>query len=343
MSNISLRKYNEHQPSQFYHDFAEKAGCLTDAVTQNSSVFACLEATDTITLQKASANTSLAAKYGQWAFIPVTDDHFIADRPTEQLLNGKVNAERVLVGNNANEGTYFVKQNITTEAQFKSFVQLNYPLLSTENLASIVSLYRVPANITIDSPKYDSNGRTPPYATSISNYAVGWQQAANNLYAETTFVCPAYWLASAYSGDLNPNARDKHLQSWRYQFSPPNAFHGKDMDPLLSDLATPGTKEDVAFRKSFQSIWGNFIVSGDPTLTNAAANITAAGNSSDAVFAASSSSWPPWGKGYALLNLNVTDGEPYRARFDVVDGNAWEGGRGERCALWAKLGAVAKE
>lgn len=42
-----------------------------------------------------------------------------------------------------------------------------------------------------------------------------------NLYAESTFVCPSYWLAEAFT--------DKSRAAYRYQFSVPVAFHGIDL------------------------------------------------------------------------------------------------------------------
>ncbi len=106
---------------------------------------------------------------------------------------------------------------------------------------------------------------------------------ANNLYAETTFVCPAYWIADAYSSGINGNAGGK--SAWHYQFSVTDAFHGADLSPLTGDTATQGTKMNQAFRKSFQSIWSQFIIHGDPTLGPAAGG--AGGN----VSAAATGSW----------------------------------------------------
>ncbi len=205
-----------------------------------------------------------------------------------------------------------------------------------------MKLYLLTGNITAASPKFDSDGLNAPYATETSHAAVGWQQAANNLYAETTFVCPAYWLADAYSAAVNPNAKGK--AAWRYQFSVTDAFHGMDIAPLMNDPATTGTRMDRAFRNSFQSIWTRFIIHGDPTLAAVAAS-----TSGDNVAAATTASWAPWGtvgkyaggngSGYPLLNLNVTGVTPEVANLQVVDGVAWEGERGDRCALWASLGA----
>jgi hypothetical protein len=41
---------------------------------------------------------SAGGKYGQWAFLPVTDGKFLQKRPSEQLLAGQVNGLRILSG-----------------------------------------------------------------------------------------------------------------------------------------------------------------------------------------------------------------------------------------------------
>jgi hypothetical protein len=198
--------------------------------------------------------------------------------------------------------------------------------------------YKIAPGINTSTTPFDSNGLTPPFATSVSHLGVAWQQAANNLYAETTFVCPAYWLADAYTSGSK--------RSWRYQFSPPDAIHGADLEPLTDDPHTPNTSMDYVFRKAFQSIWGNFIVKYDPTLGPSPTS-----NTTDNVSAAEASSWLPWGRGSSsqswggavdtLLNLNVTQSTPPAAKWNVADGNTWEGGRRTRCDLWVALGAIA--
>jgi hypothetical protein len=87
-------------PTDYYLQFARRAGCLDANATAptDGSLFRCLERTDTLTLQNASAYTSYAAKASQWAFIPVTDGKLIREQPTEQLLAGKVNGELMLAG-----------------------------------------------------------------------------------------------------------------------------------------------------------------------------------------------------------------------------------------------------
>jgi hypothetical protein len=92
--------FDDGMPTDYYLQFARRAKCLgeNEAAPTDGSLFRCLEKTDSLTLQNASAYTSYAAKHGQWAFIPVTDGKFIRAQPTEQLLAGKVNGERMLTG-----------------------------------------------------------------------------------------------------------------------------------------------------------------------------------------------------------------------------------------------------
>lgn len=350
------RRFDDAWPTLSYQAFVDEAGCSDAEVT-----FECLQSVDTVVLQNASAKVSASVNYGQWAFIPVTDGTLIQNRPTEQLtVKKKVNGLRVLTGNNENEGPGFTPQNVTSKEEFIGFVLTSYPRLSEKNITNILELYAVPEN---SSRIYaDSDGLTPPFSTTNSNWAVGWQQAANNLYAETTFVCPSYWMADAFAGT-------RGRSSWKYQFSVPISAHGADVTPLFMDPKTQGTGMNDVFRTAFQKIWGNFIVKGDPTLSTEQVDTAIEGD----ITAASMGNWPQWGESPArnfLLNLNMTGGMPMtapmqvggktidltsyvpspdgsghklKAAFNLASGWSWEGRRGKRCQLWVDLGQWALE
>lgn len=231
---------------------------------------------------------------------------------------------------NANEATYFIKQNITSSADFVSLIHLLYPHLATTPRPlynRLLELYAVPASFPANltaAQRFDTDGLHPPFATTMSAYASGWQQAANNLYAETTFVCSAYWLADAYAV--------AGKKAWRYQFSIPNSFHGSDLTALQRDpVGIASQRYDADFQRGFQNMWGRYVVEGVPTLGGAvAAGVAAAGEAA----------WKPWGAGgqFDLLVVNVTDAKPVKSDWRVVDALAFEGGRGERCKLWAEIG-----
>ncbi|KAI1812597.1 carboxylesterase family protein [Poronia punctata] len=347
--------FDDSRPTLTYNAFVEQAGC-TDA----KSKLRCLRSADTVVLQEASAVVSVGGNFGQWAFIPVTDGELIRERPTKQLLSKRVNGHRILTGNNENEGANFTPQNVTTESEFVTFVQTNWPRLSEQNVSSILDLYSVPEDV--EEVYVDSDGLTAPFSTTNSNWAIGWQQAANNIYAEATFVCPSYWMADAYAGV-------KGRSSWKYQFSVPISSHGADVGPISANPDQQGTGMDKVFRTAFQQTWGNFIVNGDPTLSARQIGSGKIGN----ITAASKHTWRQWGgkpgSDY-LLNLNMTGGTPVtsvtgvggkdlaltsyvpstdesypplESDFKVVSGWSWEGERGRRCQLWADLGQWALE
>jgi carboxylesterase type B len=88
--------YDGLMPEKGWKSFVGAVGC--EDGNGNGSVFECLVGKDTLTLQNASAYVSAAGEYGQWGFLPVTDGEFLASRPSEQLLAGKVNGRRMLSG-----------------------------------------------------------------------------------------------------------------------------------------------------------------------------------------------------------------------------------------------------
>lgn len=96
-----IYKYNDPIPMAYYQTFAEYAGCGGNATqsAQSPSVFDCLVATDSVSLQYASGNVSESYGYfGSWAFLPVIDGDYIQERPSVQLSQGKVAGKRILVG-----------------------------------------------------------------------------------------------------------------------------------------------------------------------------------------------------------------------------------------------------
>lgn len=78
------------------------AGCDSDSDggydLHSLSVFDCLVAADSETLQNASFKVSETGQFGTWAFLPVTDGTFVQELPSDQLLNGRVNGKRILSG-----------------------------------------------------------------------------------------------------------------------------------------------------------------------------------------------------------------------------------------------------
>ena len=92
--------YADWEPSQAYYAFAQVAGCFDDRAQGGSSesIFQCLVGTDTETLQNASAFVSASGRFGTWGFLPVTDGSFVAQLPSQQLLQKQINGVNILSG-----------------------------------------------------------------------------------------------------------------------------------------------------------------------------------------------------------------------------------------------------
>lgn len=124
----------------------------------------------------------------------------------------------------ANEGVLFVPQNITSAEEFRAFNKRTFPRFSATDLDQLAQVYNIPRPDQIPDKRFATNGTSPPTAVYQSSFATGQQQRANALYGETTFYCPGYWLAEAFS------SKGQSYQGWKYEFSVPPAQHGSDIE-----------------------------------------------------------------------------------------------------------------
>ncbi|KNG50858.1 carboxylesterase type b [Stemphylium lycopersici] len=343
--------YNDWVPSQNYYAFAAQAGCSINAYGNASfTIFDCLLSKDTETLQNASREVTATATYGTWAFLPVTDNVFVQDEPSAQLLEKRVNGQKALIGNNANEGPSFVPQDITSQDAFVTWLRDTLPEFSDSDISKVLFYYPV-SNVADPSinDQFATNGVSGPSALDQSSLGTGQQQRANNLYAELTFVCPSYWQAEAYTGEGR--------SSYKYQFSVLPALHGLDVRAYFGPLGGYPYLS-VEFQRAFMKIWGNFVTKGDPSISP---SFAAGSSSNDTAATNAATEWPAFtiAEPYQL-DLNQTGGElaygadsigsPVNTTYftqpglmnDFTSANAytWEQGRGARCDFWRSVAKI---
>ena len=184
-------------------------------------------------------------------------------------------------------------------------------------------------------------------ALNQSTFGTGQQQRASNVYAETTFVCPSYWMAEAFTFPLRT--------SYKYQYSVVGAIHGVD---YASYFGPPLPNQGRDFNRAFMNIWGNFITGDNPSISAEIANgADSTSTSSPATEFPVFSIAQPY-----QLNLNQTGGTAYSTQllpgtpnitqyqepglmnaFDIVNAYTWEGGRGTRCDFWRSVASVVPE
>lgn len=255
------------------------------------------------------------------------------------------------IQNNAEEGPLFVPPTIANETDLAAWLQQEFPNLSAANITSVLRAY--PATVASSSNAPWTNG-TWTNGTAAGT-AVPALRRAYDIYAEATFVCPAYWLAAAFTqpADLAKKA------AFFYQYSVPYAYHSTDVAAYLGPATT---NQGPDFTLAWRRMWGNFITADNPSINEQLASGAASSppNSSAAAVWA----FPPWSDDPAaatLVNLNETGGAPYttttawgasviqymgpglRNNLTRADAYAWEGGRGRRCEFWRDMSPMVPQ
>ena len=250
--------------------------------------------------------------------------------------------------NNANEGPLFTPQDTDSKDDLLEFVHNILPLFNESNIDRLLESYPVSTTPSSSGVQYATNGTTPDTALNVSTFATGTQQLANNLYAETLLVCPAYWMAEAFTGN--------DRKAYQYQYSVPGAQHGSDL-PIY--FGPPMENQGEDFNRAIMTMLGNFVVHGDPSIS-----IDVARGSDPEANVEAATAWPVYStEAPRLLNLNVTGGTPYSALstipgvenitqlrepglrndFQAVDAFEWEAERGRRCDFWRSVASLVLE
>ena len=120
---------------------------------------------------------------------------------------------------------------------------------------------------------------------------------------------------------------------------------------------TPNIGPDLA--AAFKQIWGNFITTSNPSISNSIAN----GAASNSTSTNPASNWPAFTNyGPYQINLNQTGGVPFSTvvlgstvnvtedmepglmnDITLVNAFTWEAGRGYRCDFWRSVAAIVPE
>ncbi|KAL3474064.1 carboxylesterase [Aspergillus californicus] len=333
----AIYNYNDPEPTQSYNDFAALVGC-----TENT--FDCLVQAPTAILQNASQVVSSSGLFGSFAFSPVIDGELITTRPSQQLLHGHVSGQRILVGNNANDGVPLSDPDVIDRDAFDRYIAQRFPRFTDRDTAALNEVYQTEHSGSDNGTRFDTLGDSGPTALNQSGMATGLQQTSFDIFAETNFACPAQWLAEAFSHG--------HRQAWKYQYSVTPAYHGADLVAIfpVADSTWPSPE----FNRALHKMWGNFIVNDTPVISIS----DATGGKSNATVPVKyrgendTIDWPvftfsePW-----QMDLNTTGGTIHERivtpalryyiregagvvnAFRLADAYAWEG-RVRRCAFW---------
>ncbi|KAK6579890.1 hypothetical protein PZA11_007598 [Diplocarpon coronariae] len=176
----AVHPYNAPVHEDQFALFAYEAGCSD---VPNNTVMSCLRSKP----EKVITDASIAVfdKYNpslRWAFQPVIDHTLIHGRPIDILGSGKWNKVPIMTGHVSNEGTYYVPPLSSTSEDFTNFWHVLLPHYTSEDLASINSLYPDPskdeASIYKEARNMEAIGVGPQF------------KRVEAAYAHYAYICP---------------------------------------------------------------------------------------------------------------------------------------------------------
>ncbi|KIN06752.1 hypothetical protein OIDMADRAFT_109087 [Oidiodendron maius Zn] len=153
----------------------------------------CLRALDTETLQAANVATPFPGGVSPplFYFTPTIDGHFIQDYPYVSFGKGNFVHVPIIIGDDNDEGTFFVA-NASSPADVTTFFVDNYPRLTTHDTDAINAVY--------------------PLTTPLPNHNAYFPSAAA-AYGESTFVCPGNFISNSYATHVSYN------KVWNYRYN----------------------------------------------------------------------------------------------------------------------------
>ncbi|KAH7314164.1 triacylglycerol lipase-like protein [Rhexocercosporidium sp. MPI-PUGE-AT-0058] len=175
---------------------------------------ACLRSKNTATLQAANVASPYPGRtvVPRFYWTPTTDGYFIRDYPYKMFQEGKFVKVPLMIGDDTNEGTGFAADAATQE-EVGSFLQDNFPLLTSSDTAAINGQY--------------------PLMEALPQHEAYFPSAAA-AYGDAVFSCSSLHLALSFL------ARDSPSSVWNYRY---NVLQD---DNIAAGIGVPHTFETAA-------------------------------------------------------------------------------------------------
>ncbi|KAI0135954.1 alpha/beta-hydrolase [Hypoxylon sp. NC0597] len=162
-----------------------------------SDPMSCLRGIDTTILQSANVPSPFPGRPNPPAPLPLfywtpcIDGTLLHDLPYVLFSRGEYANVPLIIGTTTNEGTVFAF-NASTKEEMATFIQDNYPNLTTAQASSVVEQYPLMSALPMHGP---------------------WFPSAAEAYGEATFICPATHVLSSYAQRLNSS------RIWGYRYN----------------------------------------------------------------------------------------------------------------------------
>ncbi|KAI1412657.1 alpha/beta-hydrolase [Hypoxylon sp. FL1857] len=284
----------------------------------DSDPMSCLRGIDTATLQTVNVPSPFPGRPNPPAPLPLfywtpcIDGTLLRDLPYLQFSRGEYIDVPLIMGTTTDEGTVFAS-NASTSDDMATFMQDNYPNLTSEQASSIVDQYPIDL-----MPAFPLHGP--------------WFPSAAAAYGEATFICPATHVLSSYVSHLNTT------RAWGYRYNvydAINAAQGIGVPHIFESWAVYGPNSQMGIGGAPESYysyaagvvhpvmdyWTSFVRTLDPnTLRTPGAP-----------------AWEAWGTGQGGRRLLMEAGDSGTAEMGNFTMETVPSEQRARCEFWEGL------
>lgn len=234
-----------------YNNLSSRTGC-----DQASDSLACLQSLPIDTLQQEN----IAIPYPQaalpplYAWAPTIDGSLIPDLTYRLFEEGRFLRIPTIFGDDTNEGTIFVPQDIGSVSDANTFIKDQFPYISSEQLAW-----------------FDHTYLSEPDSQTYSNAGAYWEVTCNG-YGELRYICPGIAMSELFTqfGVFN---------TWNYHYAVIDdaaiadgygTSHTIELNAIWGPENTNGAAPASYFTTNaaivpvMQGYWTSFIRSYDP-------------------------------------------------------------------------------
>ena len=285
---------------QTFQNFTTLAGCAGQGV-------ACLRAASAATLQNANTKLNEQGPEGIFAVGPAADGNLIRQLAVLEYASGNFykGVNSLILSHVSDEAFIFVPSDVTTDAQFSTYVSEVFPPYAQSD----------GVNAAIEA-------RYPPVMSGNSNYTTEFDRT-KALLGDSSFQCNVRYLSDAYNG-----------KNYNLQYSVTPGFHATDLLPtfydLNIDLTALGSSTPYpiipgfgSFAQAYQSYLVSHARSGNPNTYAKVLNVPPAIN------------WPKAGSSSANVLTNVLNAGDLG--FSVISDNETTE---SPCNFWREVAAA---
>ena len=193
----------------------------------------CLRNMDAVNFQNAVRSMKMPYPGGSsppiFPWNPTLDGDFIKDYTYNEFRNNNFVKVPTILGDTTNEGLGFTSKSVTSMQKAFSFIQDQFPGMTSDDARRIQSVWNGPPD-TVKDPR--------------------WRNVAGDIYGHIRYQCPCLNVSAAY-------ADNGTVPTWEYRWNLGQALHVAELGPIWNN----GTTAAGVFIHGY---WASFIRSYDP-------------------------------------------------------------------------------